>query len=122
LRLYGRARQRAASNIQIIGNSCERLGEVALYAEFRSGRDHRKQSRRYGRERDLGHEFQRGRPSAVVQGNLIRNLVRREQEPDDKRGEGIAVEADAVVSGKRSKTRRPLAFRSAGARTCAMSP
>jgi uncharacterized secreted repeat protein (TIGR03808 family) len=34
-----------------------------------------------------------------VQGNLIRNLMRREQEPVDKRGEGIAVEADTLVSG-----------------------
>jgi uncharacterized secreted repeat protein (TIGR03808 family) len=34
-----------------------------------------------------------------VQGNVLRNLFRREQEPEDKRGEGIAVEADASVTG-----------------------
>jgi uncharacterized secreted repeat protein (TIGR03808 family) len=35
----------------------------------------------------------------VVQGNLIRNLFRREHEPQDKRGEGIGVEADTLVTG-----------------------
>ena len=34
-----------------------------------------------------------------MQGNILRNLFRREQEPEDKRGEGIAVEADASVIG-----------------------
>jgi uncharacterized secreted repeat protein (TIGR03808 family) len=43
--------------------------------------------------------FNDGGRLAVVQGNLIRNLFRREQEKEDKRGEGISVEADAVVSG-----------------------
>jgi uncharacterized secreted repeat protein (TIGR03808 family) len=43
--------------------------------------------------------FNDGGRLAVVQGNLIRNLFRREQEPEDKRGEGIGVEADAVVIG-----------------------
>ena len=35
---------------------------------------------------------------AVVQGNVVRNLFRREAEPRDKRGEGISVEADTVVA------------------------
>ena len=43
--------------------------------------------------------FNEGGRLAVVQGNILRNLFRREEEPEDKRGEGIAVEADAVVSG-----------------------
>lgn len=43
--------------------------------------------------------FNEGGRLAVVQGNLIRNLFRREQESQDKRGEGIGVEADAVVAG-----------------------
>jgi uncharacterized secreted repeat protein (TIGR03808 family) len=34
-----------------------------------------------------------------VQGNLIRNLFRREQEPQDKRGVGISIEADSSVTG-----------------------
>ncbi len=43
--------------------------------------------------------FQEGGRLSVIQGNLIRNLFRREHEKEDKRGEGIGVEADAVVSG-----------------------
>ena len=43
--------------------------------------------------------FNEGGRLAVIQGNLIRNLFRREHEKEDKRGEGIGVEADAVVSG-----------------------
>ena len=43
--------------------------------------------------------FNEGGRLAVIQGNLIRNLFRREHEVEDKRGEGIGVEADAAVSG-----------------------
>ncbi len=43
--------------------------------------------------------FNDGGRLAVVQGNLVRNLFRREQEPEDKRGEGITVEADTAVTG-----------------------
>jgi uncharacterized secreted repeat protein (TIGR03808 family) len=43
--------------------------------------------------------FNEGGRLAVVQGNLIRNLFRREHEKEDKRGEGIGIEADAVVIG-----------------------
>jgi uncharacterized secreted repeat protein (TIGR03808 family) len=43
--------------------------------------------------------FNEGGRLAVVQGNILRNLFRREEEPQDKRGEGIAVEADAAVTG-----------------------
>src|SRR5690606_9697201 len=43
--------------------------------------------------------FNEGGRLAVIQGNLIRNLFRREHEAEDKRGEGIGVEADAAVIG-----------------------
>ena len=43
--------------------------------------------------------FNEGGRLAVIQGNLIRNLFRRENEPVDKRGDGIAVEADAAITG-----------------------
>lgn len=93
-------RGNAASNLQITANTCFRLGEVALYAEF-------------GFEGALiqGNlvdraacgisvtNFNEGGRLAVIQGNLVRNLFRRELEPVDKRGEGIAVEADASISG-----------------------
>lgn len=97
---YTAVRGNAASDIQIVANSCTRLGEVALYAEF-------------GFEGALiaGNlvdtaatgisvtNFNEGGRLAVIQGNLIRNLFRREHEPQDKRGEGIGVEADATVTG-----------------------
>lgn len=97
---YTAVRGNAASNIQIIGNSCERLGEVALYAEFGfQGAIIANNLVDTAASGISVTNFNEGGRLAVVQGNLIRNLVRREQEPDDKRGEGIAVEADAVVSG-----------------------
>ncbi|MEZ5844563.1 MAG: TIGR03808 family TAT-translocated repetitive protein [Hyphomicrobiaceae bacterium] len=97
---YTAVRGNAASNIQITANTCERLGEVALYSEF-------------GFEGALiqGNivdraacgisvtNFNEGGRLAVIQGNLVRNLFRREHEPQDKRGEGIAVEADASITG-----------------------
>ena len=43
--------------------------------------------------------FNDGGRLATVQGNVIRELIRREAEPIDKRGVGIAVEADTAVSG-----------------------
>jgi uncharacterized secreted repeat protein (TIGR03808 family) len=97
---YTAVRGNAASNIQIIGNSCERLGEVALYAEF--GFQGALIANNLVDTAATGisvTNFNDGGRLAVVQGNLIRNLFRREQEPEDKRGEGIGVEADAVVIG-----------------------
>ena len=97
---YTAVRGNSASNIQIVGNSCERLGEVALYAEF--GFQGALIANNVVDTAASGisvTNFNDGGRLAVVQGNLIRNLFRREQEPQDKRGEGIGVEADAVVSG-----------------------
>ncbi|MBY0558390.1 TIGR03808 family TAT-translocated repetitive protein [Hyphomicrobium sp.] len=97
---YTAVRGNSASNIQIIANSCERLGEVALYAEF--GFQGAVISNNVVDTAATGisvTNFNEGGRLAVIQGNLIRNLFRREQEPEDKRGEGIGVEADAVVSG-----------------------
>ncbi|HET6390493.1 TIGR03808 family TAT-translocated repetitive protein [Hyphomicrobium sp.] len=97
---YTAIRGNAASNIQIIANSCERLGEVGLYAEF--GFQGAVIANNIVDTAAAGisvTNFNEGGRLAVVQGNLIRNLFRREQEPEDKRGEGIGVEADAVVSG-----------------------
>jgi uncharacterized secreted repeat protein (TIGR03808 family) len=97
---YTAVRGNASSNIQIVGNSCERLGEVALYAEF--GFQGALIANNIVDTAASGisvTNFNDGGRLAVVQGNLIRNLFRREQEPEDKRGEGIGVEADAVVIG-----------------------
>jgi uncharacterized secreted repeat protein (TIGR03808 family) len=97
---YSAVRGNAASNLQIAGNHCQRIGEVALYAEF--GFEGVVITGNTVDSAATGisvTNFNEGGRLAVVQGNLIRNLVRREHEPHDKRGEGIAVEADAAVSG-----------------------
>ncbi len=97
---YSAIRGNAASNIQILGNTCQRIGEVALYAEF--GFEGALIANNIVDRAAAGisvTNFNEGGRLAVVQGNLIRNLVRREHEPVDKRGEGISVEADSVVSG-----------------------
>jgi uncharacterized secreted repeat protein (TIGR03808 family) len=97
---YSAVRGNAASNFQIVGNSCQRLGEVAIYAEF--GFEGALIASNIIDTAASGisvTNFNVGGRLAVVQGNLIRNLFRREFEPNDKRGEGISVEADSVVTG-----------------------
>jgi uncharacterized secreted repeat protein (TIGR03808 family) len=95
-------RNNAGNNVQILGNSCTNLGEVAIYAEFafegcmiannlidRAG---------------IGvsvTNFNEGGRLAAVAGNIVRNLS-RSFDPGTgalERGSGIAVEADASVTG-----------------------
>ncbi|MGQ0457997.1 MAG: TIGR03808 family TAT-translocated repetitive protein [Hyphomicrobium sp.] len=97
---YSAVRGNAADNIQIIANRCERLGEVALYAEF--GFEGALIANNVIHVAASGvsvTNFNEGGRLAVIQGNLIRNLARREFEAIDRRGEGISVEADAAISG-----------------------
>ena len=97
---YSAIRGNAASNIHIIANSCERLGEVAIYAEF--GFEGALIANNLIDAAATGisvTNFKEGGRLAVIQGNLIGNLFRREHEKEYKRGEGIGVEADAVISG-----------------------
>jgi uncharacterized secreted repeat protein (TIGR03808 family) len=97
---YTAIRGNAASNIQIIANSCERLGEVAIYSEF--GFEGALIANNLVDTAATGisvTNFDEGGRLAVIQGNLIRNLFRRQHEKEDKRGEGIGVEADAAVTG-----------------------
>jgi uncharacterized secreted repeat protein (TIGR03808 family) len=96
---YTAVRGNAASNIQIVANNTSRLGEVALYAEFGFEGALIANNLVDGAAAGISvTNFNEGGRLAVVQGNLIRNLARREHEPVDKRGEGICVEADAIVS------------------------
>ncbi len=97
---YSAVRGNASSNLQILANSAERLGEVALYVEFGFEGAVVADNVVDGAATGVSvTNFNEGGRLAVVQGNLIRNLFRREHEPVDKRGEGIAVEADSIVSG-----------------------
>jgi uncharacterized secreted repeat protein (TIGR03808 family) len=97
---YSAIRANSASNVQMVANSIERIGEVALYAEFGFQGALIAQNVVDGAAAGISvTNFNEGGRLAVIQGNLIRNLHRREFEPVDKRGEGIAVEADASVTG-----------------------
>lgn len=97
---YSAVRGNAASNIQIIANNAQRIGEVALYAEFGFEGAIIANNLVDGAATGISvTNFNEGGRLAVVEGNLIRNLHRREHEPVDKRGEGISIEADTLVSG-----------------------
>ncbi len=97
---YSAIRGNAASNIQMLGNQAYRSGEVALYAEFGFEGAMIANNIVDGAAAGISvTNFNEGGRLAVVQGNMLRNLARREHEPVDKRGEGITVEADAAVSG-----------------------
>lgn len=96
---YSAVRCNSASNAQVIANNCRDIGEVALYAEF--GFEGAVIANNLVERAATGisvTNFNEGGRLATVQGNLVRNLFRREHEPVDKRGVGIAVEADTVVS------------------------
>lgn len=97
---YSAIRGNAASDIQMVANSCSGIGEVALYAEFGFEGALISSNVIDGAASGVAvTNFNEGGRLAVVQGNLVRNLHRRELEPEDKRGIGISVEADSVVSG-----------------------
>ena len=94
---FSAIRSNAGSNCQMIGNSCARLGEVALYAEFSF--QGVVISNNIVDAAAMGvsvTNFQQGGRLAIVRGNIIRNLFFRKGV--DTRGVGIAVEADTVVS------------------------
>jgi len=100
---FSAVRGNTASNLQILGNTCTHIGEVALYAEF--GFQGAMIANNIVDGAALGvsvTNFDQGGRLAVVQGNLIRNLVTRRPagtDPNDGAGIGIGVEADTVVSG-----------------------
>jgi uncharacterized secreted repeat protein (TIGR03808 family) len=100
---FSAVRGNAASNLQIVGNTCTGLGEVALYAEF--GFEGAVIANNIVDGAAVGvsvTNFNQGGRLAIVQGNLIRNLIARRPpgtDPNDSAGIGIGVEADTAVSG-----------------------
>ena len=100
---FSAVRGNAASNLQVIGNSCSDLKEVALYAEFDFQGAVIANNIVDGAMVGVSvTNFNRGGRLAVVQGNLLRNLVPVRPAgtgPDDGAGIGIAVEADSAVTG-----------------------
>ena len=100
---FSAVRGNAASNIQITNNTCTGMGEVAIYAEF--GFEGAVIANNTIDGASIGvavTNFNQGGRLAVVQGNLIRNLVAKRPagtDPNDGNGIGIGVEADAAVTG-----------------------
>jgi uncharacterized secreted repeat protein (TIGR03808 family) len=100
---FSAVRGNAASNLQILGNTCTGLGEVALYAEFGFQGAVIANNIIDGAAMGVSvTNFNDGGRLAVVQGNLIRNLIDHRPagtDPNDDSGIGIGVEADTLVSG-----------------------
>jgi uncharacterized secreted repeat protein (TIGR03808 family) len=95
---FSAIRASAGSNCQMTGNSCSRLGEIALHAEFAvEGSVIANNLIDKAAGGIAVTNFQKGGRLAVIQGNLIRNLFLRKDA--ETRGFGIAVEADSVVTG-----------------------
>ena len=100
---FSAVRGNAAANLQILGNTCTEVGEVALYAEYAFEGAVIANNIIDGAA--LGvvvTNFREGGRLAVVQGNVIRNLVPHRPagaDPHDAAGIGIGVEADTAVTG-----------------------
>ncbi|MGI8527614.1 MAG: TIGR03808 family TAT-translocated repetitive protein [Pseudolabrys sp.] len=100
---FSAVRGNAANNLQITGNTCAGIGEVAIYAEF----DFEGASIT-GNVVDAAAigiavtNFNEGGRLATVQGNVLRNITKRRPagtDPADDWGVGIGVEADTAVTG-----------------------
>jgi uncharacterized secreted repeat protein (TIGR03808 family) len=100
---FSAVRGNQASNLQIVGNTCTGLGEVALYAEFAFEGAVIADNVVDGAAIGVSvTNFNEGGRLAVVHGNLIRNLIDRRPpgtDPKDGAGIGIGVEADTAVTG-----------------------
>lgn len=100
---YSAVRGNSASNIQITGNSVSDVREVALYAEFSFEGAVIANNTVDGAAFGVSVcNFNEGGRLAVVQGNIIRNLIPKRPigtAPDDDAGIGIYVEADSSVTG-----------------------
>jgi uncharacterized secreted repeat protein (TIGR03808 family) len=99
---YSAVRGNSASNIQITNNSISDVREVALYSEFAFQGAIIANNTVDGAALGVSVcNFNEGGRLAVVQGNIIRNLLAKRPigtAPDDDAGIGIYVEADTTVS------------------------
>ncbi|MBI2716049.1 MAG: TIGR03808 family TAT-translocated repetitive protein [Rhizobiales bacterium] len=95
---FSAIRGAAASNIQIVGNNCAALDEVAIYSEFDFENALIADNTIDGARAGISvTNFKEGGRLAMVRGNVVRNIAPRQ---DDKgNGVGIGVEADSTVTG-----------------------
>jgi uncharacterized secreted repeat protein (TIGR03808 family) len=100
---YSAVRGNSASNIHISGNSISDVREVALYSEFSFEAAVIANNTVDGAAVGVSVcNFNEGGRIAVVQGNIIRNLIPKRPigtAPDDDAGVGIYIEADTSVTG-----------------------
>ncbi|WP_035671216.1 TIGR03808 family TAT-translocated repetitive protein [Bradyrhizobium liaoningense] len=100
---YSAVRGNSASNIHITGNSVSDVREVALYSEFAFEAAVIANNMVDGAAVGVSVcNFNEGGRIAVVQGNIIRNLIPKRPigtAPDDDAGVGIYIEADTSVTG-----------------------
>ena len=95
---FSAIRGAAASNIQIVGNNCAALDEVAIYSEFDFENALIADNTIDGARAGISvTNFKEGGRLASVRGNIVRNIRARENEKGN--GVGIAVEADTAVTG-----------------------
>jgi uncharacterized secreted repeat protein (TIGR03808 family) len=98
---FSAIRGTAASDIQIIGNNCEALDEVAIYCEFEF--ENAVIANNVVTEAGTGisvTNFKEGGRLAVVHGNLVRHCrARIPGTVPNTEGVGISVEADTAVTG-----------------------
>lgn len=95
---YTAIRNHSGSNVQMIGNNCVRSGEVALYSEFAFEGAVISNNAIDGAATGISiTNFNDGGRLAVCANNLVRHLT--PLDGSDKKGVGIAVEADTVVAG-----------------------
>ena len=96
---FSAVRSNSGSACQIVGNSCSRLGEVAIYAEF--GFEGAIIASNVIETAASGisiTNFNEGGRLAVCANNIVRDLFVRPGEVDG-RGIGISAEADTAVEG-----------------------
>jgi uncharacterized secreted repeat protein (TIGR03808 family) len=99
---FSAIRSNSGNNIQITGNSCSDLGETAIYSEFSFEGAVIGNNIIDGAANGISMvNFNDGGRLSVCSGNLIRNLRTEGPYPADPPGfgVGIAVEADASVTG-----------------------
>ncbi|MBR1202305.1 MULTISPECIES: TIGR03808 family TAT-translocated repetitive protein [unclassified Bradyrhizobium] len=100
---FSAVRGNSASNIHITDNSVSNVREVALYSEFAFEAAVIANNTVDGAAIGVSVcNFNEGGRIAVVQGNIIRNLLPKRPvgtDPNDGAGIGIYVEADSAVTG-----------------------
>ncbi|HLH90410.1 MAG TPA: TIGR03808 family TAT-translocated repetitive protein [Xanthobacteraceae bacterium] len=97
---FSAVRGNSANDIEITGNSCSNLGEVALYSEFGFTGAVIAHNTVDGALIGVSvANFNKGGRIAVVQGNILRNLARHPGQTEAENGIGIYVEADTAVTG-----------------------